>query len=115
MPLNDVTWRDGLPVPAPPRLDLEGEALLVVVPGDWDAVCRADIGLAREWQAVVRRSFEAAFARGYATVDCLSEPEGDRPLVAYVLRRPGRDSTWGSLPVTAGRAGSDDHSLHDPG
>jgi predicted GNAT superfamily acetyltransferase len=91
--LNEVTWRDGLPVPAPPRLDLEGEALLVVVPGDWDAVCRADLGLAREWQAVVRRSFEAAFARGYATVDCLSELEGEWPRVAYVLRRTEPGST----------------------
>jgi chorismate synthase len=88
--LNHVTWRDGLPVSVPPRLDLEGEALLVEVPGDWDAVCRADMGLAREWQAVVRRSLEAAFARGYATVDCLSEPEGGRPRAVYVLRRAER-------------------------
>jgi predicted GNAT superfamily acetyltransferase len=91
--VNDVAWRDGLPVPGPPRLHLEGEVLLLEIPVDWDAVCRRDSSLAREWQGVVRRSFAAAFARGYAAVDCLSEGEGERPRAFYVLRRDERASS----------------------
>jgi chorismate synthase len=91
--LNDVTWRDGLPVSAPPCLDVEAEALLLEVPGDWDAVCGTDPALARDWQGVVRRSFEAAFARGYAAVDCLSGREGDAVRAFYVLRQVARAST----------------------
>lgn len=82
--LNDVAWRGGLPVSGPPRLDVEAGALLLEVPADWDAVCRAGMGLAREWQAVVRRALEAAFARGYAAVDCRLEGAGR---AVYVLRR----------------------------
>jgi predicted GNAT superfamily acetyltransferase len=85
--LNDVAWRGGLPLPAPPRLDAEEEELLLEIPGDWDAVCRADAGLAREWQDVVRRSFEAAFARAYVAVDCFFEGEGERRRALYALRR----------------------------
>ena len=85
--LNDVGWRDGLPVSGPPRLDVEAGVLLLEVPADWDAVCRADAGLARDWQGAVRRAFIAAFARGYAAVDCLSEGRGDASRAVYVLRR----------------------------
>jgi predicted GNAT superfamily acetyltransferase len=88
--LNDVAWHDGLPVSGLPRLDLDSDALLLEVPVDWDAVCRRDPGLAREWQGLVRRSFEAAFARGYAAVDCLSESSGGRARAHYVLHRDGR-------------------------
>jgi chorismate synthase len=88
--LNDVAWLDGLPVSGPPRLDLDADALLLEVPVDWDAVCRRDPGLAREWQGLVRRSFEAAFARGYAAVDCLSGIDGERARAHYVLRRDER-------------------------
>jgi chorismate synthase len=90
--LNDVAWHDGLPVSGPPRLDLDldADALLLEVPVDWDTVCRRDPGLAREWQGLVRRSFEAAFARGYAAVDCLSTIDGERARAHYVLHRDGR-------------------------
>jgi chorismate synthase len=113
--LNEVRWERGLPVSSEPRLELDGRRLLLEVPSDWDAVCRADQGLAREWQEVVRRSFEAAFARGYAAVDVTtpSEPAG----VAYVLERrginevpsrraaPGRKTTRSRSPRRASRAG----------
>jgi len=91
--LNDVRWRDGLPVSAPPCLDVDAEELLLEVPGDWDAVCGTDPALARDWQGVVRRSFEAAFARGYAAVDCLSGREGDAVRAFYVLRQVERAAT----------------------
>lgn len=88
--LNEVAWRDGLPWSAPPRLDLDADALLLEVPVDWDAVCRRDPGLARDWQGVVRRSFESAFARGYAALDCLPGSDGERARAHYVLHRDGR-------------------------
>ncbi len=59
--LNDVTWRGGLPVSSPPRLDLHAPALFLEVPDDWDAVCRAaDTTLAREWQEIVRHALDTS-------------------------------------------------------
>ncbi len=84
--LNEVTWRGGVPSTSPPRLDLDGPELLLEIPADWDAVVRADAGLAREWQDAVRRAFESAFARGYAAGGFVSTG-GDRPRCAYVVRR----------------------------
>ena len=84
--LNEVSGRGEVPASTPPRLDLDGKELLLEIPGDWDAVVRADPGLAREWQDVVRRAFEALFARGYAAVDFASI-RGQRPRSAYVLRK----------------------------
>ena len=84
--LHEVAWRGGLPIPSPPRLDPEGEELLLEIPSDWDAVCAADTGLAREWQEAVRRAFESAFARGYAAAGFVSTRE-EKPRAAYVLRK----------------------------
>ena len=102
--VNEVTWRDGLPVPSPARLDLAAREVHLDVPADWDEVCRADPGLAREWQEVVRRALEGLFAAGYAAVDCLGVGRSAR----YVLLKDY------STPVAAGSEGSDDHSLHEP-
>ena len=52
------------------------------------------------------RSFESAFARGYAAVDVATTPGA--PSVAYVLERLTPE------PVAAGSSGSEDHSLQDP-
>jgi chorismate synthase len=86
--LNEVTWRGEVPVSSPPCLDRDGPELLLEIPGDWDAVVRADTGLAREWQSAVRRAFESLFARGYEAADFLSTP-GPRPRAGYVLRKDG--------------------------
>lgn len=102
--VNEVTWRGGLPVPSPARLDLTPKELLLEVPADWDAVCHADKHLAREWQEVVRRALEGLFAGGYTAVDCLGIGRSAR----YVLVKDY------SSPVAAGSAGSADHSLHEP-
>jgi predicted GNAT superfamily acetyltransferase len=111
--LNDVRLQGGLPVSSDPRLELDARRLLLHVPSDWDAVCRADLALAREWQGIVRRSFEAVFARGYAAVDVATGPRS--PGVAYVLERltparsrpvaPGRNTTRSRTPRRASRAG----------
>ena len=84
--LNEVSGHGEVPASTPPRLDLDGKELLLEIPGDWDAVVRADPGLAREWQDVVRRAFESHFARGYAAVDFASTG-GARPRAGYVLRK----------------------------
>jgi predicted GNAT superfamily acetyltransferase len=111
--LNDVRLRGGQPVSSDPRLDRDARSLLLLVPSEWDAVCRADLGLAREWQSVVRRSFEAAFAHGYAATDVATLP--DAACVAYVLEKltpspsrraaPGRKTTRSRTPRRASRAG----------
>jgi len=107
--LHEVGWRGGVPVPSPPRLDLEGPEVLLEIPADWDAVCAAGGGLALEWQQVVRRAFESAFARGYAAAGFVSTRE-QSPRAAYLLRKDEPASS----PVAAGSDGSDDHSLHEP-
>jgi chorismate synthase len=86
--LNDLSWRGGLPVSSPPRLDLDGPELLLEIPGDWDAVVRADAALAREWQDVVRGALVSSFARGYSAVDFASAG-GSPPRAGYVLRKDG--------------------------
>jgi chorismate synthase len=84
--LVEVTWRSGLPVPSPPRLDLDGRVLGLEIPSDWDAVCTAAAGLAQEWQQAVRTAFQSAFARGYAAAGFVSERQ-PRPRCAYLLSR----------------------------
>jgi predicted GNAT superfamily acetyltransferase len=85
-PLNEVTWRGGVPATTPPRLDLDGPELFLEIPADWDAVVRAGAGLARDWQDAVRRAFQALFARGYAAVGFVSSG-GEQARTGYVLRR----------------------------
>jgi chorismate synthase len=82
--LNEVTGRGGVPATSPPRLDLDGPELLLEIPSDWDAVVRADAGLARQWQDAVRQAFGAAFARGYAAVGFVSTG-GERARCGYHL------------------------------
>jgi len=85
----DVEWHDGQPVPLPLRRDLDGPRLLVEVPADWDAVCRADAALAAAWQAAVRAALSTYLAQGYAAVDFLDCVEGERRRPRYVLQRSG--------------------------
>ncbi len=106
--LNEVTERRGVLVSSAPDLELDAPELLLEIPEDWDAVCRADPSLAREWQDVVRLALETLFARGYRAVDCVAGRDGERPRARYVLRRIH------SSPTAAGSDGSDDHSLHEP-
>jgi chorismate synthase len=85
--VNEVTLRGGVPVSSPPRLEVDAPVLLLEIPEDWDAVCRADPSLARQWQLVVRRALEALFARGYTAVDCVDGRDGGRPRALYVLQK----------------------------
>ena len=84
--VNEVSWHEGAPASSPPLLDLDAPDLLLEIPADWDAVVGKGAGLAREWQGVVRRAFESAFARGYAAADFVSTG-GAQPRAGYVLRR----------------------------
>jgi chorismate synthase len=88
--LNEVTWPGGVPATSPPRLDLDGPELGLEIPEDWDAVVRADAGLARAWQEAVRRAFEALFARGYGATGFVAAG-GAHPRSAYVLRKEGAE------------------------
>jgi predicted GNAT superfamily acetyltransferase len=98
--LNEVRLQGGLPVSSDPRLDRDAQRLRLEIPAEWDAVCRADPALAREWQLVARRAFESAFARGYAAVDVATTPGA--ATVAYVLERitPGPSRRAASGPKT---------------
>ncbi len=87
--LNEVSGRGEVPASSPPRLDLDGTELLLEIPDDWDAVVRADPGLAREWQDVVRRAFEVPLRTGVRGGGLRLDP---RPAAACRLRaQEGRD------------------------
>lgn len=112
-PLNEVRLQGGLPVSSDLRLGLDASRLRLEIPADWDAVCKGDAALAREWQLLARRAFEWAFARGYAAVDVATTPGA--PSVAYVLERitpgpsrraaPGPKTTRSRTPRKASRVG----------
>jgi len=100
--INEVRRQAGLPVSSEPLRDLDAPRLLLEIPRDWDAVCQADRGLALEWQGVVRRALQAAFARGYAAVDVHSL--GPERGAAYLLEgRARRLSRRPSPPAARGR------------
>jgi chorismate synthase len=100
--INEVRRQAGLPVSSEPRRDLDAQLLVLEIPGDWDAVCRAERGLALEWQDIVRRALQAAFARGYAAVDLRSLGPGRGAV--YLLEGPARRlSRRPSPPLAPGR------------
>ncbi len=77
----------GLRAP-PDSFELTGEAhLLIEIPGDFQAVKQADMGLARAWQAHARAVFEAAFEQGYAITEFASEMVDGTRRSTYVLQR----------------------------
>ena len=98
--LNDVRLQAGLPLSSDPRLDLEAPRLLLQVPSDWDAVCRADAGVAREWQAN-RAGGRSRPASPAATRPWTSRRDTRRQrLACYVLERVTRRR---SRPAAPGR------------
>jgi chorismate synthase len=85
--LNEVRRQAGLPVSSEPLENTGAPRLLLEIPEDWDALCHADRGLALEWQGIVRRALQAAFAQGYAGVDVVPGAGSGGP--CYVLERTG--------------------------
>jgi predicted GNAT superfamily acetyltransferase len=85
--IHVVSGEGDRPGPSEPRLDLEDPVVLLEIPADWNALCRAAFAEAAAWQRAVTRAFEAYLPRGYRAVDLLS-PEGEAPPRAvYVLAR----------------------------
>jgi predicted GNAT superfamily acetyltransferase len=69
------------------RLDLDDPVVLLEIPTDWDALCRAAPAEAATWQRAVTRAFEAYLSRGYRAVDLVSTGGEARPRPLYVLAR----------------------------
>jgi predicted GNAT superfamily acetyltransferase len=85
--INDVKWQGGWPVSSEPRLDLDAPQLLLEIPPDWDVLCQAAPRVADVWHDIVRRAFEAYFARGYKATDFAPAEDGGRRRPLYVLRK----------------------------
>jgi predicted GNAT superfamily acetyltransferase len=84
---NSVVWNDhDLPMCADPLEPRRPERFLVEFPADFQAVKRADNGLAIAWRLHLRRLCEAAFADGFTVVDYVHEP-GQRARSFYVLQK----------------------------
>ena len=85
--INDVRWQAGWPVSSEPRLDMEDPELLLEIAPEWDVICQKSPWVAGDWQAKVRRAFQAYFGRGYVASDFAPTEEGGRRRPFYVLRK----------------------------
>jgi predicted GNAT superfamily acetyltransferase len=85
--INDVRWQAGWPVSSEPRLDMDDPELLLEIPPEWDVICQKSPWVAGDWQAKVRRAFQAYFSRGYVASDFAPTEEGGRRRPFYVLRK----------------------------
>lgn len=56
------------------------------IPSSFQAMKRADLGLAADWRAQIRQLFETCFARGYQAVDVLKITQDGQARVFYTLR-----------------------------
>jgi predicted GNAT superfamily acetyltransferase len=54
---------------------LSGALVLVEIPGDFQAMRRSDLALARDWRFFAREIFEEAFTAGYIVTDFVREQE----------------------------------------
>ena len=83
--INEVEVNDaGLPATlswAPHR----DPKVLLEVPGDFQAIRKADLKLARDWRLLTRAIFEEYFDAGYAVVDFISHVEDGQRRNFYVL------------------------------
>jgi predicted GNAT superfamily acetyltransferase len=88
MPIvNPVVWNDqNLPVCASPIDSLRPDRFLVEFPADFQAIKRADNGLAIAWRLHLRSICEAAFADGFTVTDYASEP-GTPARSFYLLQK----------------------------
>ncbi len=65
----------GLSQPVEQELRFDGRPVALPLPDDIAAIRRADAALALAWRLFMRHALEAAFAAGYAMVDCVDWPE----------------------------------------
>jgi predicted GNAT superfamily acetyltransferase len=63
------------------------EAVLVEIPGDFQAIKSADMGLAREWRAQTREIFENCFGADYVVNEFISELQEGRRRNFYLLQK----------------------------
>jgi predicted GNAT superfamily acetyltransferase len=87
-PLNSVSWdSQGLPHGDPPDLSRGDSPALVEVPARWQALCEANMTLAREWRTNTRLAFEHYFGLGYTVTGCAQGVAGGHDRSIYRLER----------------------------
>lgn len=85
-PINPSTPRpDGLRAPAVAFSLPDELRMLVEIPGDFQALKAADMGLAQAWRAHIREVLEAAFAAGYVITGFTSQVEEGVRRSYYIL------------------------------
>lgn len=68
------------------HLDETAPLVHAEIPADFQAMKRADLGLAADWRLQMRQLFETCFARGYQAVDVLKITQDSQLCVVYTLR-----------------------------
>ena len=66
---------------------LGGEAVLIEIPADFQAIKSADMGLAREWRLQTREFFLECFGAGYVATEFISEVQGKQRHNFYLLQQ----------------------------
>ena len=84
--LNEVTERRGVLVSSAPDLELDAPELLLEIPEDWDAVCRADPRSPASGRTSCASPSRPSSPAATAAVDCVAGRDGERPRARYVLR-----------------------------
>jgi predicted GNAT superfamily acetyltransferase len=80
-----VLRHDDLLEPADSLQPMEGNLLLVEIPGDFDRIRQRDIGLAAAWREHTRHIFESGFEQGYMATDFVHLGEEKYPRSYYLL------------------------------
>jgi predicted GNAT superfamily acetyltransferase len=80
-----ILRHDDLLEPPESLQPMEGNLLLVEIPGDFDRMKRLDMGLASAWREHTRQIFVSAFSEGYITTDFVHLGEERFPRSYYLL------------------------------
>jgi predicted GNAT superfamily acetyltransferase len=84
--INPAVLRDDdLLEPADRLQPMEGNLLLVEIPGDFGRIKQADLGLAAAWRMHTRQIFTSAFERGFIATDFVHLGEERYPRSYYLL------------------------------
>jgi len=71
--VNETRLAGGVRMPEGSKLDSRSAGVLIEIPGDVQAVKRADMDVARRWRLHTRELFESYFGNGYTVTEFISE------------------------------------------
>ena len=95
--VNETRLAGEIRVPVASELGSQAAAVLIEIPGDFQAVRGADMHAARRWRLHTRELFESAFRVGYTVTEFISEVADGERRNFYLLERDVQVSYQGSV------------------